>query len=200
MSITSPAIKIDSSGKPTGEFMLGIRRRNMTSLVSRAKHGCWAVIGCSHAWHRRVFEFFGPLQPHVFEDRAIEFRSWALGTIVEIKEPLVLYRVHGANMAALRKEASTIEAQQMRLKMLKARFPMFEQYRADLHVMLAKGLGNAREISRAERWIDRNLLLTRIEESYWANPTAPKFWQVVCINAAYKPREALRWIRRKLGF
>ncbi len=200
MSITSPAIKIDTSGKQTGEVIRG-RRRHTASLVGRAKYACWAVIGCSHAWHRRVFEFFGPLQPYVFaEDRAIEFRSWALGTVAEVEEPQVLYRVHGTNMAALRSDASASENRKMHLKLLKAQTPMFEQFRVDLRVMLDKGLKNAEEIRRAERWVERNLSLTQKEELYWANPTPLKFWQVACLKTAYKPREGLRWIRRKLNF
>lgn len=197
MSITSSAIKIDSSGKRTGEVIRGRHQRNTPNLATRAKNGCWTVLGCSHAWHRRVFEFFGPLQPYVFaEDRAIEFRAWALGTVALIEEPLVLYRVHGSNMAALRREASAAERREMQLKMLKARTSMFEQFQADLRVMGERRIENAAEIFRAEKWIKRNLVLVEKEQLYLANPTVARFWQVACLKLFYKPLEGCRWIKR----
>jgi glycosyltransferase involved in cell wall biosynthesis len=58
------------------------------------------VTGATHAWHRDVFEKFGPLGPKTrFEDLAISFRSLSLGGICRIKDPLVLYRRHGTNMS-----------------------------------------------------------------------------------------------------
>lgn len=57
------------------------------------------VMGCSHAWHREVFQVFGPLYHKVmFEDNAISFRSFLLGEIVYIDETLVQYRQHAANL------------------------------------------------------------------------------------------------------
>ena len=59
------------------------------------------VTGATHAWHRDVFEKFGPLGPKtMFEDMAISFRSLSMGGIGYIKEPLVLYRRHEANVCS----------------------------------------------------------------------------------------------------
>jgi glycosyltransferase involved in cell wall biosynthesis len=57
------------------------------------------VCGCSHAWHRRVFDVFGPMLPGtVYEDKAIPFRSLLLGEIRYLDEPLVLYRRHSQSI------------------------------------------------------------------------------------------------------
>lgn len=61
------------------------------------------VCGCSHCWHRSVFDIFGPLvQETVYEDKAIPFRSILLGQIYYIDKPLVLYRRHTGNISATR--------------------------------------------------------------------------------------------------
>jgi glycosyltransferase involved in cell wall biosynthesis len=71
------------------------------------------VTGATHAWHRNVFEKFGPLGSKTrFEDLAISFRSLSLGGICHIKDPLVLYRRHATNMSFHPLDAShqTMEA------------------------------------------------------------------------------------------
>jgi glycosyltransferase involved in cell wall biosynthesis len=60
------------------------------------------ITGASNAWHRKVFDVFGPLQPEiVFEDRVIALRAALLGGIRHIPEPLVKYRRHEANTVAM---------------------------------------------------------------------------------------------------
>jgi glycosyltransferase involved in cell wall biosynthesis len=59
-----------------------------------------SVTGSSHAWHREVFDIFGPLGDGVVsEDTAIPFRSLLLGSIRYIHEPLVLRRSTGGNLS-----------------------------------------------------------------------------------------------------
>ena len=60
----------------------------------------YGVQGASHAWQKRVFDEFGNLlSGTVCEDRVIPLRSELLGGIEYIREPLVLYRVHGKNIS-----------------------------------------------------------------------------------------------------
>lgn len=57
------------------------------------------VMGSSHAWHRDVFNVFGPLNEEgIFEDVVISFRSALLGEVRYIHEPLILYRQHSDNL------------------------------------------------------------------------------------------------------
>jgi glycosyltransferase involved in cell wall biosynthesis len=59
-----------------------------------------SVSGCTHAWHRKVFDFFGPLPNIICEDLAIPPRSMLLGRIVCIENSLVKYRIHENNIWA----------------------------------------------------------------------------------------------------
>jgi glycosyltransferase involved in cell wall biosynthesis len=57
-----------------------------------------AVCGCSHAWSPELFKYFGPLKSDL-EDLVLSFRSLAISQILYIREPLVKYRRHGANVS-----------------------------------------------------------------------------------------------------
>jgi glycosyltransferase involved in cell wall biosynthesis len=58
-----------------------------------------SVIGSSHMWHRKTFDFFGPMDSEVMsEDAVIPYRSLLLGAIEYIHEPLVLRRFTGQNL------------------------------------------------------------------------------------------------------
>ncbi len=98
MSIYSSFVTIDGTGR---------RQETVGKPPSETGHDIEAYIksggvhGCSHAWHRRVFDVFGPLYPGtVYEDKAIPLRSVLLGEIRFIDEPLVLYRRHSQSLTA----------------------------------------------------------------------------------------------------
>lgn len=73
--------------------------------VLRSKGGQW-VYGGSLAWHRSLFDIFGPLREGVVsQDKAIGFRSLLLGQeIGYIEKPLIKYRVHSSNLTNDRKQ------------------------------------------------------------------------------------------------
>jgi glycosyltransferase involved in cell wall biosynthesis len=56
------------------------------------------VCGCSHAWTREIFSYFGPLHSDL-EDLVLSFRSLAIGQMLYIRQPLVKYRRHGGNVS-----------------------------------------------------------------------------------------------------
>lgn len=96
MSIYSSLIMIDERGNRL-ERVGKPPHRAADDLEAYLAVG--TVHGCSHAWHRRVFEVFGPLYPGtMYEDRAIPLRSVLLGEIRYIEEPLVLYRRHSQSI------------------------------------------------------------------------------------------------------
>lgn len=68
------------------------------------------VCGATHAWHRKVFDTFGPLPLITLEDIAIPPRSMLLGSVVYIKKPLVKYRTHANNIWISSNKLSTREA------------------------------------------------------------------------------------------
>ncbi len=56
------------------------------------------VHGCTHAWHKKVFDVFGLLPDIAMEDLVIPPRSMLLGSVVRINKPLVKYRTHDSNI------------------------------------------------------------------------------------------------------
>ncbi len=57
------------------------------------------IAGCTEAWHRNVFDIFGPMSEQVVhEDYVIPFRAAILGSVEYLYEPLVLYRSHSGNL------------------------------------------------------------------------------------------------------
>jgi glycosyltransferase involved in cell wall biosynthesis len=91
-SLFSNAIWIDETGQRQG--LLRRVPTNPTKLTVECFASSFlAVNGCTHAWHRKVFDVFGPmLEMTNFEDVVIPFRSALLGQVRYIDEPLVLYR------------------------------------------------------------------------------------------------------------
>jgi glycosyltransferase involved in cell wall biosynthesis len=65
--------------------------------------------GCSHAWHRKVFDIFGPLPNISIEDVIIPSRSMLLGKVVRIDKVLVKYRSHRNNLCASPEKHTTKE-------------------------------------------------------------------------------------------
>jgi glycosyltransferase involved in cell wall biosynthesis len=131
MSVYSSMRVIDEHGQEQ-EIVRRPPHETADNIEAYLKAG--GVCGCSHAWHRRVFDVFGPMLPGtVYEDKVIPLRSVLLGEIRYIDEPLVLYRQHSqsitgpqnASSAALDVLAETIKRQTRRLLTLR-------NYEADL--------------------------------------------------------------------
>ena len=54
------------------------------------------VVGAAHAWARRLFTEFGPMEPGIYgEDQIMVFRAIMSGGAFTLREPLVLYRRGG---------------------------------------------------------------------------------------------------------
>jgi glycosyltransferase involved in cell wall biosynthesis len=110
LSVFSNAHVIDELGKRDGLFIQAIDDKHL-SLTWLAKY-MGGALGCAHAWDRRVFDLFGPIDEQVIqEDVVIPFRSALLGKIKFVNEALVLYRRHANNMHF--KEPDTVEGSQV---------------------------------------------------------------------------------------
>ena len=98
-SIYSDETLIDENGNQRNTSSVRNPKPNELTLRFFVHHRA-SVVGSSHAWQKRVFDFFGPLDSGlVNEDCVIPFRSVLLGEIVFINEPLVLRRVHTGNIS-----------------------------------------------------------------------------------------------------
>lgn len=131
-SIDSAVVIMDETGRDYGvhEFPHPPPEMDLIDLCRTLQVG---VAGVSHAWHRAVFDRFGPLNEDVInEDWTIPFRSRCLGTIVHLPEPLVRYRRHEGSISDPRQTLPAGEHLRM-LKRRGAEFSLatFRQWQAD---------------------------------------------------------------------
>lgn len=86
---------IDSFGNLIDKGNEQTRHTHTYSLKDFVAHQPLPSSGCSRAYHKDVFDVFGPLSPTCgVEDAALLFRGILLGTSSEVKEVGVLYRRH----------------------------------------------------------------------------------------------------------
>jgi glycosyltransferase involved in cell wall biosynthesis len=196
LSVTSHFKKIDEDGREIGEFRCAFNPASR-QLLHRARHGCWNVQGCCHAWHRKVFETFGPLSNYVVaEDRAIEFRSLALGEIALIDDYLVRYRVHDSNLAAIRNDATRGARMRNLVKVNEINSAMFRQFLVDLDRIEALRLCPVEQIPQARELLRFNLGRLALERQFLA---ASRFRRLTLgVRALFQisPKTGLKWIMR----
>lgn len=116
------------------------------------------VMGCSHAWHRKVFQVFGPLYHKVmFEDNAISFRSYLLGEIVYLDDNLVHYRQHANNMTNYSRD--TDQANLVRKMATRRHYAVVGIYQRLLDVMIFRDLAgvDAQRVGVLNRLLLRQL-------------------------------------------
>jgi glycosyltransferase involved in cell wall biosynthesis len=107
--ISSGFQKIDTSGNtiskiewPDSGFVEGA----LSDFIRDLKGG----VGCSLAFHKDVFSFFGPIViPKSIEDRTISIRARILGKFYFLKHNLVSYRVTGNNITKWRSHRERIK-------------------------------------------------------------------------------------------
>jgi hypothetical protein len=88
---------IDENGRGLGYDGNSLQREPVYDLMYYAA-GRRCHLGASGAWHREVFDRFGPLSSDVwYEDTVVGLRACLLGGMAYVPEPLLDYRVHGAN-------------------------------------------------------------------------------------------------------
>jgi glycosyltransferase involved in cell wall biosynthesis len=198
MELTSFAMKIDEAGREIGDLRTQLSEESR-ALPFRARNGSWNILGCTEAWHRKVFEVFGPLQDFVIaEDRAIEFRAMALGPLAVIEEPLVRYRIHGANLAGLPAQVTRAEWNRMRTKILRMDHAMFRQFQVDLDRIEALKLCPPEEIEQARRAIPQSLRNNELEQSFHHAPIPLQL--ALAANAFFTitPKTGVKWLLRAL--
>jgi glycosyltransferase involved in cell wall biosynthesis len=74
-------------------------QRECDYLPENIVQGDYILHGCTHAWRREIFDFFGPMTiPVTYEDKVLPLRSALIGSIRYIDEVLVRYRQHSSNI------------------------------------------------------------------------------------------------------
>lgn len=131
MSIYSSMRVIDEHGQEQ-EIVRKPPHETATDIEAYLKAG--GVCGCSHAWHRQVFDVFGPMLPDtVYEDKVIPLRSVLLGEIRYIDEPLILYRQHSQSITGpRRRSAASLDVVAQMVKRQTRRLLTLRNYERDL--------------------------------------------------------------------
>ncbi len=97
-SIYSDAYYIDENGSYKGYYSVA-RSKEYFNPIPYSKGNFHGVLGASHAWHKCLFETFGPLPPNItYEDDTIPFRASLLGEVIHIPQALVRYRRHNSSV------------------------------------------------------------------------------------------------------
>ncbi len=93
-SIYSDANNIDVSGNFLKYHSVAFSEGYFRPIsFIRAKF--YGPLGSSHAWHRCLFDKFGPLSPDItYEDATIPFRASLLGEVIHMPQALVRWRRH----------------------------------------------------------------------------------------------------------
>lgn len=105
-----------------------------SSVVRAFREMFPSPLGCASAWHRDVFDLFGPLSDNIVtEDRVIAFRAFFIGGYAFIPEALVKYRSHDSNLFNFSKAKRRYKALCAQMIFVeKARRDVFFQYRKEM--------------------------------------------------------------------
>lgn len=141
-----------------------------------------SVTGSSHAWHRDVFDLFGPLDDAVVsEDVAIPFRSLLLGSIHYIHEPLVLRRFTGNNLAlgSLQrwdKHASVDKFRDKTYRLTKNFMTLYETRLLDINRLAQQYPNRRNELGVIQAITEKKLRRVRAEIEFWDSPNLKKLY------------------------
>ncbi len=181
-SIYTDYLQIDETGKqidriygfedeqPAGGERIVERKGNPLSYLITLKP---TVHGCSHAICPRLYRRLGHLPEEiVYEDKVLAFRSVLAGKVYYINEPLVRYRLHGANLykylSGDRAPMDLWSLEQFEKRLLTGfqnRAIMYQTFLQDLRTTKRLGIfeaSNYNELMKeAERQVDRLTLMNR---------------------------------------
>jgi hypothetical protein len=92
--IATDLLDLDADGHVHGELLVSdlATYRTFEDWSGNRPH----VVGAAHAWSRRLFDTFGPMEPGIYgEDQIMVFRAIMTGGAYTLREPLVKYRRGG---------------------------------------------------------------------------------------------------------
>jgi len=99
LSIYSKPLPFSKHGPVSWTFQA---RPQTHCLGYQLDNGWVSVFGACHAWHRSLFEFFGPLPDTLGEEeKSIAFRAALLGEVLFEDRAMVRYRVHEGNTSSI---------------------------------------------------------------------------------------------------
>lgn len=94
--IASPLISMDDQGRLGDRIEVDDLRQwqGVDAWIARKPY----VVGAAHAWTRRLFQAFGPLDADIaYEDQIMAFRAISRGAAATVSQALVHYRTGGTS-------------------------------------------------------------------------------------------------------
>lgn len=153
MAVFSDCIEIDDTGNENG-IVSSKPPERFTELPEMCRNLFRGITGATNAWHRSVFDMFGPMLPEVvFEDRVIAFRATLLGSISHIPIPLVHYRRHRENTVVMF-QSDTNSASKRRMQCFK---DVYQNNSLDLETYSLKFIMNKKMYSKCRSIISRRI-------------------------------------------
>ena len=115
------------------------------------------VVGCTHAWSPKLFDFFGPLIGDL-EDQELSFRTLAIGELLYVHRPLIKYRRHGDNVSFFAgwDDTQSFEHREKRLRWTDEKSTgAFANIVRDIETLCSKGRITAAERDRLKTEAER---------------------------------------------
>ena len=196
LSIYSNMNVIDEGGRSRGRFSENHSSGHLT--VQRIARSEGSVYGCTHAWARRIFDVFGPLDEEVIqEDVVIPFRAALLGRVCYLDEPLVLYRRHSSNIFRLREEIGSWPVlHEYLLRNAKGRIAIYRAILRDIAIARKKKLCTPEVLDGAGASAAVNLSDAELEAELLRGMTTGKILRAVYrrAKAGAKYTRLFKWL------
>ncbi len=82
-------------GNPSDSTLYRPQRGSLSGFLANRLP---VVVGCTHAWSPKLFQYFGPLASDL-EDLVLSFRTLTIGELLYVHQPLIKYRRHDTNVS-----------------------------------------------------------------------------------------------------
>lgn len=195
MSVFSNATVINEYGVTEGPYLKSLSPKHL-QLDWMAEHLSGAL-GCAHAWDRRVFELFGPLDENIIqEDIVISFRAALLGEVRFLDESLVLYRCHGTNLHFKRPEKGKANWYSSLLKHADNKIAVYANRIKDLETFLQHYPDRQAEVEKLRTITERRHCEMTNEKLLLMRPSFFKRASIItrAIRSGTPPRRIFRWL------
>jgi len=200
-SIVSGWYKVDEAGK-----LLSVHpknpKREFHSLLEEVRGG-GRICGATHAFTKKTFEVFGPLDEEIVaEDRVIGLRSHLIGSVVEVPRCLVQYRAHDSNLyhhAAASMNRTSLEAW-ARLGARACRWDIPETRQMLKDVQTVEAMVDPREFQQITRYLTKkHAYSSRLRERLQSPSQWRRTFAVFDIVARYYWHRALHYLWRLIA-
>jgi glycosyltransferase involved in cell wall biosynthesis len=197
LSLFSDIIDINEIGQPIFRRKSG--KKPSFGILEMASRQV-SVSGNSHAWHRKLFDLFGPINPiAIQEDVVIPFRACLIGEVKYLSNQLVLRRSHSGNTWNHPRGISMAEEVSWQVqkysKWIDNLIGIYQTKSNDLETMKGWQSENAIDIVVLKRIVEKRLQEAFMERTYYESHLLKRLW--IMVRAAWlrvPSRKVIRWL------